>query len=189
MKLEREHIANLMYDMLDAWSIATTIDKAKHFKRQFPFLANDMVYTYRLSYGAILCKLTDPATQGRYKNLCFESEIKSMKRGSRKTQALDLLAKIRRKSNQYRAVRNKIGSHTCRQVMRSRRRITTPTIKKTEEINRLLAELYELVFNSVFPDPPVQTPNDLAALLNDLQSNRPLQLTGNSVGRIKEDKH
>ena len=172
MKTEATLIADQIYDLLDAWHIAITVDQATKFKKRFPFLANDMVYTYRLSYCALLCKLIDPAILYSHKNLCFESEIDSMKRGARKTQAQDLLAKIRQKSTQYRTIRNKIGSHSCRQVMRSRRAITTPTIEKTEQINEMLSDLYELVFKSVFPLPPVQTPNDLSALLAEVQSNK-----------------
>lgn len=169
MKPEPHLIADQIYDMLDAWHIATTLDQATDFKKRFPFLANDMVYTYRLSYCALLCKLTDPAVQNGHENLGFDSEIDSMKKGLSKSQAQDLLSKIRQMSAQYRTVRNKIGSHSSRQAMRSRRAIATPTIKKTEQINEMLVNLYELVFKTVFPSPPVQTPNDLSALLSAVQ--------------------
>lgn len=175
MKPEAVLIEDQMHDMLDAWNIAITVDQATEFKKRFPFLANDMVYTYRLSFCALLCKLIDPAIQNTHKNLCFESEIDSMKKGPRKVEAQELLTKIRQQSAQYRTVRNKIGSHSSRQVMRSRRAITTPTIEKTEQINRMLVDLYELVFKSVFPSPPVQTPNDLLALLAEVQSNKQLK--------------
>lgn len=165
MKAEAELIADLVYDMLDAWHIATTVDQSTKFKRRFPYLANDMVYTYRLSYCALLCKLIDPAIQNGHKNLCFESEINSMKKSARKTQAQDLLAKIRQRSTQYRILRNKIGAHSSHQVMRSRRAIATPTIEKTAQINDMLSRLHELVFKSVFPSPPAQTLNDLSAML------------------------
>lgn len=171
MKPEPTRIEEQMYDMLDAWHIATHVDQATEFKKRYPFLANDMIYTYRLSYCALLCKLLDPAEQKAHMNLCFESEIFSMKNGPRKAKAQELLAKIRQKSAQYRTARNWIGAHSSRQVMRSRRAITTPTAEKTEEINSMLAELYELVFKSVFPSPPVQTPNDLSALIADVESN------------------
>ena len=171
MKPEAQMIAEQIYDMLDAWHIATTLDQATDFKSRFPFLANDMVVTYRLSYCALLCKLTDPAVQKGHQNLCFDSEIDSMRKGVRKDQAQELLGNIRQMSAEYRAVRNKIGSHTCRQVMRSRRAIATPTIEKTKRINDMLVNLYELVFKTVFPSPPVQTPNDLFALLSAVQAN------------------
>lgn len=175
MKPETQLIAELIYDMLDAWHIATTLDQETAFKKRFPFLVNDMVYTYRLSYCALLCKLIDPATQKGHENLCFDSEINSMRKGVRKTQAQDQLAKIRNMSMQYRVIRNKIGSHSSRQVMILRRVIATPTIKKTEQINKMLADLYEVVFKSIFPSPPVQTPNDLSVLLLAVQSNKSLQ--------------
>lgn len=174
MKPEATLIEDQMYDMLDAWHIATTVDQATEFKKRFPFLANDMVYTYRLSYCALLCKLIDPATQNTHQNLCVESEIDAMKGGPRKAKAQELLGKIRQKSAQYRTVRNKIGAHSNRQIMRSRRVILTPTIEKTEQINDMLSELYELVFKSVFPSPPAQTSNDLSALLAEVQSNKSL---------------
>lgn len=181
MKPEATLIADQIYDMLDAWHIATTVDQAKEFKKRFPFLANDIVYTYRLSYCSLLCKLIDPATQNSHKNLCFESEIDSIKGGARKTQAQDLLVKIRQESSQYRIVRNKIGAHSSRQVIRSHRAITTPTIEKTEQINNMLFDLYKLVFKSVFPSPPVQTTNDLSVLLAEVQSNKQIQPT--ALGR------
>jgi glutaredoxin len=177
MKPEPTLIEEQMYDMLDAWYIATHVDQATEFKKRYPFLANDMIYTYRLSYCALLCKLIDPAKQKIHMNLCFESEIDSMKNGPRKAKAQELLAKIRQISAQYRTVRNKIGSHSSRQVMRSRRAITTPTVEKTEKINGMLSDLYELVFRSVFPSPPVQTPNDLSALLAEVESNKSLHRT------------
>ncbi|MGH9436823.1 MAG: hypothetical protein ACRD22_02770 [Terriglobia bacterium] len=172
MKSEATLIANQIYDMLDAWRIATIIDQAKEFKKCYPFLAHDMVNTYRLSYCVSLSKLLDPAVQNSHKNLCFESEINSMKKGERKSKAQDLLATIRQKSVQYRIVRNEIASHSSRQVMRSRRTITTPTIEKTKLINAMVADLYELVFKSVFPSPPVQTLNDLSTLLEEVQPNK-----------------
>lgn len=171
MKPDPTLIVEQMCDMLDAWHIATHVDQATEFKKRYPFLANDMIYTYRLSYCALLCKLIDPAKQKAHMNLCFESEIDSMKSGPGKIQAQELLAKIRQKSARYRTVRNKIGSHSSRQVMRSGQAINTPTIEQTEVINGMLAELYKLVFRSVFPSPPVQTPNDLSALLADVESN------------------
>lgn len=177
MKPDPTPIEKQMYDMFDAWFIATHVDQAIEFKKRFPFLSNDMIYTYRLSYCALLCKLIDPAKQKAHTNLCFESEIDSMKNGPRRAKAQELLNKIRQKSAQYRTVRNKIGSHSSRQVMRSRPAITTPTVEKTEEINGMLADLYELVFKSVFPSPPVQTPNDLSALLAELESNKSLHRT------------
>ena len=178
MKAEAELIADQIYDMLDAWHIAITIDQAAEFKTRYPYLANDMVYTYRLSYCALLCKLTDPAMHNGHENLCFESEIDAMKKGARKFQAQGLLAKIRQQSAQYRTVRNKIVAHSSRKVMRSRRVITTPTIRKTTEINNMLSSLYELVFKSVFPWPPAQTPNDLSALLEAAVQQRVSSPTG-----------
>lgn len=172
MKAEPHLITDQIYDMLDAWHIATTLDQATDFRKHFPFLSNDMVYTYQLSYCALLCKLTDPTVQNGHKNLGFDSEIALMKKGHSKSQAQELLSKIRQMSVQYRTVRNRIGSHSSREVMRSRRAIATPTIKKTEQINEMLVNLYELVFKTVFPSPPVQTPNDLSALLSAVQSNK-----------------
>ena len=174
MKPEPTLIEEQMYDMLDAWYIATHVDQSTEFKKRYPFLSNDIIYTYRLSYCALLCKLIDTAKQKTHTNLCFESEMESMKNGPRKTRAKDLLTKIRQKSALYRTVRNKIGSHSSRPVMTARRVITTPTVEKTEEINGMLADLYELVFKSVFPSPPVQTPNDLSALLAEVESNKSL---------------
>jgi len=171
MKPEPQLIANQIYDMLDAWLIATTLDQAKDFKKHFPYLANDMVYTYRLSYCTLLCKLIDPAVHSDHRNLCFDSEINSIRSRERKARAQDLLKRIRQISAGYRTVRNKIGSHSSRQVMRSHRINATPTIQKTEQINDLIVELYELVFKSVFPSPPAQTPNDLSAFLSVLHSN------------------
>ncbi len=89
-----------------------------------------------------------------------------MRDGARKAEAQALLAEIRMRSVQYRTLRNKLGSHSSQQVMRSRRTIDTPTIKKSEQINEMLADLFKLVFKSVLPSPPVQTQNDLSALLS-----------------------
>jgi hypothetical protein len=171
MKLEPQLIADQIYDMLDAWHIATTLDQSMDFKARFPYLANDMIYTYRLSYCALLCKLIDPAVQSGHKNLCLDSEITSVRSRERRAKAQALLLRIRQMSKGYRTVRNNIGSHSSCQVMRSRRSIATPTIQKTEQINDMIVNLYELVFKSVFPSPPVQTPNDLSALLSAVQSN------------------
>lgn len=172
MKPDATLIEEQMYDMLDAWHIATNVDRAAEFKKRFPFLANDMIYTYRLSYCTLICKLIDPATQKTHTNLCFESEINLMKEGPRKAKAQELLNAIRKRSAPYRTVRNKIGAHSSRQIYRSRRAITTPTVEKTEEINGMLSDLYELVFKSVFPSPPVETPNDLFVLLAEVESNK-----------------
>ena len=183
MKPEPKLIADQIYDILDAWHIATTLDQAKGFKKRFPYPASDLIYTYRLSYGAYLCKLIDPAVQGGHMNLCFDSEITSIRSRDRNRKAQDLLKKIRQMSQGYRIVRNKIGSHSSLQIMRSYRSITTPTMQKTDQINNMIVALYELVFKSVFPSPPVQTPNDLSALLASLQSNNSLQRSAQKAHR------